>query len=63
MVIDENKCPICGHYNACGRNDPSCWCVTKEIPKSLFEQIPPQLLHKQCICLKCIDEATKNIED
>lgn len=57
MSQNELVCPLCNANNLCGINSPeSCWCMSKEIPKALIEQVPADQKNKSCICASCIDK-------
>jgi len=32
----------------------SCWCMNVNIDQQLLQQVPVELLEKQCICFDCI---------
>ncbi|WP_409271946.1 cysteine-rich CWC family protein [Neobacillus sp. SCS-31] len=50
-----NICPLCGEENGCmSWKTEACWCTHEEFPSGIFELIPNELLHKVCICRKCL---------
>lgn len=57
MSQNEFICPLCNAQNYCGINSAeSCWCMNKEVPKALIEQVPADQKNKSCICARCVDK-------
>ncbi|MBM7567298.1 cysteine-rich CWC family protein [Paenibacillus sacheonensis] len=50
---DTSQCPVCGNRNACA-GSLDCWCAKEKFPKSVFAEIPAELLGKACVCKQCL---------
>ncbi|CEG28835.1 cysteine-rich CWC family protein [Bacillus sp. B-jedd] len=50
-------CPLCREENGCmsGKNE-NCWCTAEEFPRGIFELVPEESLHRDCICKKCLEK-------
>jgi len=65
-LMNKNQliCPLCQNNNNCGiNNSETCWCMTKEVPNALIEEVPLTQIDKTCICVNCIDGYNKRIEE
>ncbi len=59
-VIDEKVCPLCQKPNHCGQASGDsfdlCWCAIEKFPREIFALVPPEKLHKACICKECLNK-------
>ncbi|WP_313893132.1 cysteine-rich CWC family protein [Psychrobacillus sp.] len=59
-TISKKSCPLCGKNNKCCNNNQkdvgNCWCDNRQFPAEIFEHVPPESVHKHCICEECLDE-------
>ncbi|MEK4229232.1 cysteine-rich CWC family protein [Solibacillus sp. FSL H8-0538] len=64
--MKSKNCPICEKDNQCFRNTESnatsCWCMEREFPEGILEQLPTEAVGKQCICENCLDQYAKQDE-
>ncbi|MGO4106997.1 cysteine-rich CWC family protein [Paenibacillus sp. YAF4_2] len=61
------RCPICNGSNQCGNlaglPAGACWCSKEAFPQAIFENIPPELLGKACVCKACLDRLKATVNE
>jgi hypothetical protein len=65
--ISAARCPICKEENNCGNlaglPAGACWCSKETFQQAVFENIPPELLGKACVCKACLDRLKATVNE